>query len=105
MSVCVCVCVCRKFNKTIEILQGDIEALENDKLAAERKLDQETQKAMRVDTPSTRRLRGASFGNTLGLQEGRSGAEGAAGAQQPGAQQASVDAAAASPLLLARVCS
>ena len=99
-----CVCVCRKFNKTIEILQGDIETLENEKIAAERKLDQEAQKAMRVDTTSTRRLRGSSFGNALGLREMRGGAEGAAGAQQPGVQQAPVDAAAASPLILARVC-
>lgn len=102
--VCVCVCLCRKFNKTIEILQGDIEILENEKMAAERKLDQEAQKAMRVDTTSTRRLRGSSFGNALGLREMRGGAEGAAGSQQPGAQQAPVDAAAASPLILARVC-
>ena len=108
MLVVWCLCVCRKFNKTIEILQEDIETLENEKVAAERKLDQEAQKAIRAETPSTRRLRGASFGNPLGLREGRGGGEGAVGAQQPvGAQQASADpaaAATASPLVLARVC-
>ena len=104
VCVFVCVCVCRKFNKTIEILQGDIEALENEKTAAEKKLDQESKNAMLADTTTTttRRLRGASFGNALGLRERRSGAEGAGGAPQQGALP-SLDGAA-SPLLLARVC-
>ena len=96
-------CICRKFKKTIEILQEDIESLENDKMAIERKLDQESKKTMLADTATTRRMRGASFGNAFGLQrkEERRGGEGAAGEQQEGAQPP-VDGAA-SPLLLARV--
>ena len=98
-----CICnVCRKFKKTIEILQGDIETLESEKMMAERKLDQESKKAILAETSTTsRRLRGSSFGNALGLREGRGGAEGAVGAPQQGAQP-SMDGAA-SPLLLARV--
>ena len=94
--------MCRKFNKTIEILQGDIESLENDRQALERRLDQEAKKSMLAD-PTSRRMRGSSFGNTFGLQrpgEDRRGDE-AADAQQEGAGTA-VDGAA-SPLLLARV--
>lgn len=94
--------VCRKFNKTIEILQGDIEGLENDKLALERKLDQESKKSMLADTTTGRRLRGSSFGSAFGLQrpKERSG-EGAPGAHQEGAQPPV--GVSASPLLLARV--
>ena len=96
-----CVCRCRKFNKTIEILQGDIESLENDKQAMERRLDQESKKSMLPDTTG-RRMRGSSFGNAFGLQrsEGKRG-EGATGAVQEGAQPPGDSAA--SPLLLARV--
>ena len=96
-------CVCRKFNKTIEILQGDIESLENDKQAMERRLDQESKNTMLADTTS-RRLRGSSFGNVFGLreqQQERSGGEGAAGEVQQGAPSVEGEA---SPLLLARVC-
>lgn len=97
------VCINRMFNKTIEILQGDIESLENDKLAIERRLlEQESKKMMLADTTS-RRLRGSSFGSAFGLREQeRRGGDGAAGEQQQGALPSSLEGAA-SPLLLARV--
>ena len=96
--LCVCVCACRKFNKTIEILQGDIESLENEKLATEKRLDEESKKSMLGEpTVSTRRTRGAAaFGTTFGLQR----EDGATGAQQEGAQPP----VSGSPLALARVC-
>ncbi len=49
---------CRKFSKTIEILQGDIEALENDKAALEKRLDHQTKKTMLSDVTTGRRSLG-----------------------------------------------
>lgn len=110
-NVCTCIAtcdeqlvhsLCRRFNKTIEILQGDIESLENDKLALERKLDQESKKSILAETTTGRRLRGSSFGNAFGLQRpAERRGEGAAGAQQEEAQPPV--GGQASPLLLARV--
>ena len=48
------VALCRKFNKTIEILQGDIEALETDKSEMEKKLDQQARKGMMADVTGRR---------------------------------------------------
>ena len=60
-------CTFRKFNKTIEILQGDIEALETDKNEMEKKLDQQTRKGMMPDLAS-RRLgpRGSPYASPFG---------------------------------------
>ena len=104
---------CRKFNKTIEILQGDIESLETDKNEMEKKLDQQTRKGMMADVTG-RRLgpRGSPFSSPFsspfisrrvssGMTAGGgtvAGAEGSDTAAVGGDQQT-----LQSPLLLARV--
>lgn len=52
LAQCVCVCVtiqCRKFNKTIEILQGDIESLETDKCSLEKKVELHSKRGVLSD--------------------------------------------------------
>lgn len=58
---------CRKFNKTIEILQGDIESLETDKSEMEKKLDQQARKSMMPDIAGHRYgNRGSPFASPFG---------------------------------------
>ena len=114
----------RKFNRTIEILQGDIENLESDKLSLEKKLDLQTKKTMLSDTSVGRRTLGgrgspysspfsSPFGSPFagrrapipGVVGGVSAAtggvvEGAAGESGEMAQQVVIQNP---PLLLARV--
>ena len=88
----------RKFNKTIEILQGDIESLENDKQALERRLNQEAKKTMLADTTSLRVRPGRFEMPRVGERR----EDGALRAEQGGAALPATDEQA-SPLLLARV--
>ena len=101
----------RKFNKTIEILQGDIEALETDKYEIEKKLDQQTRKGMVPDI-SGRRLgpRGSPYASPFGspfisrrvssgMVGGATGAVGEEGDTAVGDQQQALQ----NSLLLARV--
>ena len=45
----------RKFNKAIEVLQGDIEALENDKDTLKKQLDKQVRVTAGPEVPITRR--------------------------------------------------
>ena len=104
--------ICRKFNKTIEILQGDIEALETDKNEMEKKLDQQARKSMMPDIGRRYGSRGSPFASPFGspfisrrvsggVASGASDtAEGGEAAPGTGDQQ---QAALQNPLLLARV--
>ena len=106
---------CRKFNKTIEILQGDIETLETDKSEMEKKLDQQTRKSMMPDITGRRYgSRGSPFASPFGspfisrrvsgrviTDVGDAAAEGGEAAAGTGGDQQS--ATLQNPLLLARV--
>ena len=101
---------CRKFKRTIEILQGDIEALEVDKNEMEKKLDQQTRKSMMPDITGRRYgSRGSPFASPMGspfISRRVSGgmASGAGGEGQGGeAGGDQLQAALQNPLLLARV--
>lgn len=114
----------RKFHRTIEILQGDIENLESDKLSLEKKLDLQTKKTLLSDISVGRRTLGgrgspysspysSPFGSPFAGRRGPipgvgggvsaaagGGVEGAAGEVGEGAQQVVIENP---PLLLARV--
>ena len=100
----------RKFNKTIEILQGDIEALENEKLSLEKKLDQ-SKKTSLSDITVGRRSRGSPFGSPFAARKTGITASvsasvvevGGAVSVSAGVGGDSAEQALQSPLLLARV--
>lgn len=97
----------RKFNKTIEILQGDIEALENEKINLEKKLDQSKKTGLLADITVGRRGRSSPFGSPFASRKG--GVSPSVSSEAGGAVSASggdggpSEQALQSPLLLARV--
>ena len=110
----------RKFSRTIEILQGDIENLEHDKQTLEKRLDIQTKKTMLSDISAGRRTLGgrgspysSPFGSPFSARKGPLpgagggispgtdvGVESADGNSGDGAEQMVIQN---SPLLLARV--
>lgn len=101
----------RKFNKTIEILQGDIEALENDKSSLEKRVEQQSKRTVLSDiTVAGRRTLGGKgspysspFTSPFTVRKEASGVKSGNGGPDGSGEGVTLDQALQTPLLLSRV--
>ena len=104
-------CLYRKFNKTIEILQGDIEALENDKCSLEKRVEQQSKRTVLSDiTVAGRRTLGGKgspysspFGSPYIARKEISGVRGGDGGAEGSGESVTLEQTLQTPLLLSRV--